>query len=280
MVRISIASGKGGTGKTLVATNLAAVAADALLVDLDVEEPNCHLFFAAKDHSSETVNRKVPFIDKEKCTLCGNCAKVCEFHAIASLPRDILVFEELCHGCGACSRFCPEEAIEERDHPIGEIVRASAEGLGGLVYGKLRIGEAAASNLIKRVKKEIPKEGLTIVDCPPGTACPAVESMRGSDLCVLVTEPTTFGFHDLKLALAVTRRLKLRHAVLINKKGLPGPDVEEFCRKNRITVIGEIPHERRIAEIYSKGELLVSDPKYKVLFRSLMKRLIEEAEGS
>ncbi len=277
MVRIAIASGKGGTGKTLAATNLAAVAGGALLVDLDVEEPNCNLFFSCTEQSREVANRKVPFVNKDRCTLCGNCAKVCEFHAIASLPKEILVFDELCHGCGACSMFCPEEAIEERDHPIGEIVTVDAPGLKGLVYGKLRIGEAMAATLVKQVKKKIPAEGLVIIDCPPGTACPAVESMRGADLCVLVTEPTTFGFHDLKLALAVTKKLKLPHAVLINKKGLPGPDVHGYCKENRIPIIGEIPHERRIAEIYSKGDLLVSDPKYEGLFRSLMGRILQEA---
>jgi len=261
-----------------VATNLAAVAGNALLVDLDVEEPNCHLFFGVKERSREVVNRKVPFIHKEKCTVCGNCAKVCEYHAIAALPKDILVFDEMCHGCGACSRFCPEGAVEERDHAVGEIVIASADGLRALTYGSLRIGEASASTLIKRVKKEIPDDGFTIIDCPPGTACPAVESIRGSDLCVLVTEPTPFGFHDLKLALAVTEKLRLPRVVLINKKGLPGPDVEGFCRQNRIPVIGEVPHERGIAEAYSKGELLVSDPKYERTFKLLLTRLLEEAE--
>jgi MinD superfamily P-loop ATPase len=279
MVRISIASGKGGTGKTLVATNLAAVAGSALLVDLDVEEPNSHLFFRCTGEEGEVVNRKVPFIDKAKCTACGICAKVCEFHAIASLPKDILVFDELCHSCGACSRFCPEEAIEERDHQIGEVVRASAEGLRGLVYGRLRIGEASASALIKRVKKEIPDDGLTIIDCPPGTACPAVESMRGSDLCVLVTEPTPFGFHDLKLALAVTEKLNLPRVVFLNKKGLPGPDVCAFCRENGIPIVGEVRHERRIAEIYSEGGLLLSDPEYERVFRSALARILEEVRG-
>jgi MinD superfamily P-loop ATPase len=278
MVKISVASGKGGTGKTLVATNLAAIAGDALLVDLDVEEPNCHLFFDFKERSRETVNRKVPVIDKEKCNLCGNCAKVCEFHAIASLPKEILVFEELCHGCGACSRFCPEAAIEERDHAIGEIVSGTSKGLRGLIYGDLRIGEATASTLIKRVKKVIPDEGITIVDCPPGTACPAVESMRDSDLCVLVTEPTPFGFHDLKLALAVTKKLGLPHVVLVNKKGLPGPDLNSFCEDSGIPIVAEIPHDRAIARDYSEGRLLISDPVYNQAFRSALNRILEEVQ--
>jgi MinD superfamily P-loop ATPase len=278
MVRISIASGKGGTGKTLVATNLAAVAADALLVDLDVEEPDCYLFFDGKELSREVVSRKVPFVNKKKCTGCGNCAKVCEYHAIVSLPNDVLVFDELCHSCGACSRFCPEGAIEERDHPMGEIIRLGANGLRGLTYGRLRVGEASAATLIKRVKRQLPKGGLTIIDCPPGTACPTVESMRGSDLCVLVTEPTPFGLHDLKLALAVTKKLRLPHVVLVNKTGLPGPNIREFCSENRLPIVGEIPLRREIAETYSEGRLLVRDLGLKRQFESMLERIMEEAE--
>ena len=276
MVRVSVASGKGGTGKTLVATNLAAAAKDALLVDLDVEEPDCHLFFRGPEVSREVVNRKVPFVHEEACIHCGNCAKVCEFHAIVSLPMKVLVFEELCHGCGACSMFCPEDAIEERDHPIGEIVRVRTDGLRGLVYGQLRVGEASAAALIKTVKKSVPNNGLMIIDCPPGTACPAVESMRGSDLCVLVTEPTPFGLHDLKLALAVTRKLRVPSVVLINKAGLPGPDIGRFCSDAGVSVVGEIPMRREIAEVYSDGKLLVYDPEMRVMFDSILRRIMNE----
>jgi len=278
MVRISIASGKGGTGKTLVATNLAAAAEEALLVDLDVEEPNCYLFFDGKELSREVVSRKVPFVHTEKCTYCANCAKVCEFHAIVSLPANVLVFDELCHGCGACSRFCPEGAIEERDHPMGEIIHLSASELRGLTYGRLRVGEASAATLIKRVKMTMPGDGLTIIDCPPGTACPAVESMRGSDLCVLVTEPTPFGLHDLRLALAVTKKLRLPPVVLLNKTGLPGPDIREFCASTGVPIVGEIPIRRAIAETYSEGKLLVRDPGFKRQFESMLERILKEAE--
>ncbi|MGQ9588142.1 MAG: ATP-binding protein [Thermoplasmata archaeon] len=279
MVRISIASGKGGTGKTLVAINLAAVARDAVLVDLDVEEPNCHLFFSCEEESRKVAHRKVPVIDKEKCTQCGNCAKVCEFHAIASLPKEVLVFDELCHGCGACAMFCPEGAIEERDYAIGEIIHARVSGLQGLIYGKLRIGEASAANLIRQVKREIPQDGFTIIDSPPGTACPAVESIRGSDLCVLVTEPTAFGFHDLKLAVATAEKLRLRHVVLINKQGLPGPDVTGYCKERGIPVVGEIPHSKEIARAYSIGSLLVTDRVHAESFGAVLKRLREEVGG-
>lgn len=257
---------------------MAFASGDALLVDLDVEEPNSHLFFVTENETRENAFRKVPFVTKEKCTLCGNCAKVCEFHAIVSLPTETLVFDELCHACGACSRFCPEGAIVERDHPIGEVIRADVPGLRGLTYGKLRVGEASATALVRRVKKEIPTDCLTIIDCPPGTACPAVESMRDSDLCVLVTEPTPFGFHDLKLALAVAKKLRLPHAVFINKAGLPGPDVHEFCAENGISIVGELAFERGIAESYSRGELLASNRRYSSMFKSTLKRINEEAE--
>lgn len=277
ITRISIASGKGGTGKTLVATNLTAVAKDAYLMDLDVEEPNCHLFFGCEESSREVVSRKVPFIHKELCTFCGKCSQVCEYRAIAVLSKDVLVFDELCRGCGACSMFCPEHAIEERDHPIGEILHARAPGIRGLIYGRLSVGEAMATNLIKRVKKACPRDGLVIIDCPPGTACPAVESMRGSDLCVLVTEPTPFGLHDLKLAIDVSKKLKLPHVVLLNKAGLPGPDIKKFCEERNIPIVGEIPIDRKIAETYSEGKLLVSQPELRSLFQAALEKIVREA---
>ncbi len=267
-MRISIASGKGGTGKTLVATNLSAVAEGVLLVDLDVEEPNCHLFFGGEEAARDRAHRPVPVVDSTRCTLCGNCAKVCEFHAIAALPRQVLVFPELCHGCGACSMFCPEEAITEQDHPMGDVVRRENDGRK-LLYGELRVGEASAVPLIREVKARIDTD-RAIIDCPPGTACPAVESMRGSDICVLVTEPTPFGLHDLKLALAVCRKLRLRCGVFVNKQGIPGPDIRGFCKEHGVPVLGELQFSRKIAERYSMGELLTDDRAFRRVFEDLM----------
>ena len=275
-MRVAIASGKGGTGKTLVATNLAAVAGGSLLVDLDVEEPNCHLFYEATSCNSTDFFRPVPRIDKEKCTHCGNCSKVCEFRAIAVLPDDVLTFDELCHSCGACSLFCPEGAITECQHSVGEIQEV-VSGEQELLYGRLRIGEAAPVALIRGVKARIPDARLSIVDCPPGTACPMVESVRGSDLVVLVTEPTPFGLHDLDLAIKVVRRMKLKHAVLVNKQGLAGPDVNAYCRGNGVAVIGEIPFSRAIAEAYSEGQLLVAKDEHRRAFSSILGRITEYA---
>jgi MinD superfamily P-loop ATPase len=263
-----VASGKGGTGKTLIATNLAAVTRDAVLADLDVEEPNCYIFARAESERTEEVFRLVPQIDPSKCTLCGNCRKVCEFHAIAVLPREVMVFEELCHGCGACTMFCPDDAVTEKDHLMGEVIRAEG-GVLDLIYGRLRVGEAAATPLIRRVKKATPDGPIVIMDCPPGTACTAVESIKGADVCVLVTEPTPFGLHDLKLALEVTRKLKVPVAVFINKHGLPGPDIERFCGAHKVPVVGKLPLDRSIAESYSRGELIAGDPRFRAAFTGL-----------
>lgn len=276
--RIAVASGKGGTGKTLVATNLASITEGAVLVDLDVEEPNCYIFAKATSDAAEDVFRPVPVVDPSKCTLCGNCRKVCEFHAIAVLPREVMVFKELCHGCGACSLLCPEGAITEEDHLLGELIRTHG-GVLDLMYGKLRVGEAAATPLIRRVKDAIPKDRFAILDCPPGTACTAVESIKGADLCVLVTEPTPFGLHDLKLALKVTRKLKVPPVVFINKYGLPGPDVGGFCDAHKVPVVGKLPLERGIAETYSRGEMIADDERYSGIFTELRDRILKEVGG-
>lgn len=268
-MRVSVASGKGGTGKTLVATNLAAVADRALLVDLDVEEPNCHIFFTEPEAARREAYRPVPVVDSGRCSLCGVCGRVCEFHAIVVLPKQVMVFPELCHGCGACAMFCPENAISEQDHLIGHIVW-KGDGQRRLVYGELRVGEASSVPLIRKVKSEMPDGAPAIIDCPPGTACPAVESMRGSDFCILVTEPTPFGLHDLKLALEVCDRLRLKRGVFINKQGIPGPDIRRFCEERGVPVLGELRFGKDIAERYSKGELLVDKPEHRQVFEELL----------
>ena len=246
----------------------------ALLVDLDVEEPNCHLFRPGSGEVSEDVFRPVPEVDAAKCTLCGRCGEVCEFHAIVPLAKEVMVFSELCHGCGACTFFCAEEAISEKGHLVGEIVSVS-DGSLDLLYGKLRVGEAMPTHLIREVRRRMPEERDAVIDCPPGTACASVESIRGSDLCILVTEPTPFGFHDLKLAIGVTEMLDVRAAVFINKDGLPGPDIEGFCSERGLPIIGQLPLDRSVAERYSRGELLVSDPAPKAVFESLRDRIKE-----
>ena len=274
-IRIAIASGKGGTGKTLVATNLAAVWKGFALADFDVEEPNCHLFQREPRERPEQVYRPVPKVDVDSCTLCGTCGKVCEFHAIAVLPKKVMVFDELCHACGACSRFCPEGAISEEPHAMGEVISSLGEPFE-LVYGRLKVGEATAVPLIREVKRRLPAGRDFLLDCPPGTACTAVESIRGSDFCVLVTEPTPFGLHDLKLALKVCENLGVKHGVFINKDGLPGPNIAEFCKEAGVPVMGRLPINRDIAVTYSGGSLIVESGLYTEVFDALRAN-IEEA---
>lgn len=274
--RIAVASGKGGTGKTLVATNLAAVCRSATLVDLDVEEPNCHLFFDPGGMRAKQAFRPVPAVDLEKCTFCGKCANVCEFKAIAVLRDNVMVFPELCHGCGACFALCPQKAVSEVEHPIGEVVIVDGGRSPKLLYGRLRVREASAVPLIRQVKKMVPHDGTIIVDCPPGTACTAVESIRGADLCLLVTEPTPFGLHDLGLSLSVTKKLGVPSVVFINKAGLNGPDVGSYCRDRNIRVVGELPYERQIAEIYSKGKLVSCELEYRAVFKALLSTIEQE----
>jgi MinD superfamily P-loop ATPase len=263
--RVAIASGKGGTGKTLVATNLAPLAGDMVLMDLDVEEPDCHVFFSGEAAPSRPVFRPVPSVDEGLCDHCGECARFCEFHAIAVLPKEVMVFDALCHGCGGCELFCPRDAISEVGHLVGEIERVEGDGRT-LLYGRLKVGEASAVPLIKAVKKDLGNRPA-VVDCPPGTACTAVESIRGSDLVVLVTEPTPFGLHDLRLALELTRKLGVLASVFINKEGLPGPNIRAFCEEQSVPVIGALPFDRTIAEAYSRGELL-TDPAHSIALGS------------
>ena len=254
---IAIASGKGGTGKTLVATNLAAAMEDCLLVDLDVEEPNCYVFQKNARESATDVHRLVPRVDASRCTSCGKCAEICEYGAIAVLPtKQVLVFEQICHSCGACPMLCPYRAMDEKDHLVGEMIKSESPAQD-LLYGRLKVGEASAVPLIKAVKREASLDKRAkILDCPPGTACTAVESIEGADLCVLVTEPTPFGLHDLSLAHKVTEALGVPSVVFINKEGLEGADIEAFCSENDIPIIGKLRFERGIAKSYSNGQLL------------------------
>ena len=275
---ISVASGKGGTGKTLVATSLALSLKDkqkVQLLDCDVEEPNDHIFLKPVITESEAVCIPVPEIDENKCTYCGKCTEVCAYHAIAIFAQQVLVFPNLCHGCGACIHLCPEKAINEIGREIGIVERGHANGVD-FAHGKLNVGEAMPTPVIRKVKELINHEGITIIDVSPGTSCPVVESIKGSDFCLLVTEPTPFGLNDLTLAVETVKELKVPCGVVLNRAGTGDSRVEEYCQREDIPMLLTIPLDMEIARLYSRGITLAEGmPQWKGSFTELYDRIQE-----
>lgn len=255
---VAVASGKGGTGKTTVATSLARAlnSGPVQLLDCDVEEPNSHIFLKPRIEKTEPVYTPVPVIDESKCTHCGKCAKVCQFNSLAVLRDQVMVFQNLCHGCGACMLACPENAISEGKREVGIIEIGRADGVE-FAHGKLNIGEAMAPPVIRALKKHLKNGCQVVIDVPPGTSCPVVESVRDADFVLLVTEPTPFGLNDLELAVEMLRVLGLPHAVIINRSGIGDSGVEDYCRREDIPVILKIPFDEEIAKGYSNGIPLV-----------------------
>ena len=278
---ISIASGKGGTGKTLVATSLALALAErhkVQLLDCDVEEPNDHIFLKPTFTEREMASIPVPIIDEGKCTHCGECSRVCVYHALAVLKTKVMTFHELCHGCGACSYFCPEEAIREEPRAIGAIDIGRANGVE-FVRGTLNVGEAMDPPVIRQVKSHVDADEVVIIDASPGTSCPVVEAIKGSDFCLLVTEPTPFGLHDLTLAVGAVRTLGIPFGVVINRSGVNDTLTEEYCRNENISVLMRIPLDIEIAKLYSQGVTLVAGmPQWQERFRELFRKIEEVAD--
>lgn len=255
-ITISVASGKGGTGKTLVATSLARVLAERhpLIIDTDVEEPNAALFLPVSNLQVEPVHRLLPVIDDDMCTYCGICAEVCEFGALTVLPQQVLVFPELCHSCGACAGLCPERAISEENSLIGQVETGSINGMGQLVAGRLNIGESLSPPVIKAAKKKQAGADLTIIDCPPGTTCPMIEAVRDSDYCLLVTEPTPFGKHDLALALEACKLLGVEAGIIINRWQGEDNGIIDLAERFGTPILGYIPFSFELAKAYAQGQ--------------------------
>jgi len=283
---ISVASGKGGTGKTTVAINLALFLEQhsnkkISFLDCDVEEPNAYIFLKPEIAKKTSFGIPIPEIDFDKCNYCGRCGEVCAYNAIVVIKKNVLVFPELCHGCGGCSLLCPQKAITEKDREIGII----EEGLCGSIeffQGKLNVGEPMATPLIKSVKERVAiknenreaDNSVTIIDVPPGTSCPVIEAVKGSDFTILVTESTPFGLNDLKLAVETLRKLGIPFGVVLNRAGLGDESVKAYCSEENISLIAEIPYDRNIAVLYSYGiPMLKEGKKYRALFRKIWEYL-------
>jgi MinD superfamily P-loop ATPase len=261
-MKIAIASGKGGTGKTTLSTNLASYLSEkhkVVLCDLDVEEPNSALFLKTEEIHREIKSKAIPEWNKNTCTLCGNCQKVCNYHAIIQLGDTIMTFPELCHSCYACSELCPTDSLPMIDNEIGVLTHYKSNALD-FVESRLKIGEEQAVPLIKQTLKYIDEkfndEFVIIFDSPPGTSCPVIESVKNADFVILVTEPTPFGFNDVKIAIETMKALKKEFGIVINRDGIGNNDVLNYCQQENIPVLARIPNKRQIAELYSSGELL------------------------
>lgn len=287
--KIAVASGKGGTGKTSVATNLYRLIGeqypvDVILVDCDVEEPNDILFFPQASREYETsVTQEVPAIDVSKCTYCRKCVDYCEFNAILVLPpvKFAEINSSLCHSCGACQVACESDAILTNDHPIGTITHYKDEIGNGIFEGRLKIGSPMQTMVIRSLKREVPDgNAVILLDAPPGTSCPVVETISDADFVILVTEPTPFGLHDLKLMISLVQEIKKPFGVVVNKAGLGNQDIYEFLESERIELLTEIPFNRSYASQYAKADLFNEIPgdiyaAYEKLLQTLsLKKLI------
>jgi MinD superfamily P-loop ATPase len=274
-MNIAIASGKGGTGKTTVAVNLAAVCAtqgvQTAYVDCDVEEPNGHIFLKPVLEPPTAATLPYPVIDSDRCIQCGKCVEICQYNAIVSLTTGVpTVFPEMCHACGGCMYVCPVEAISEKGRTLG-IIETGRAGEIEFIQGTLDIGQVLSPPVIRAVKAQISATDTVFLDCPPGTSCPVITSLSNADFVLLVTEPTPFGLHDLQLAADAVEVLGIPCGVFLNRAGTDSTETESFCVRKGIPILGSLPDDRRIAEAYSRGELIVGAlPEYAVVFEKLL----------
>ena len=274
-MKVAILSGKGGTGKTLLSVNMAAVAKQSTYIDCDVEEPNGHLFLKPSNIKTEAVTVKIPIVDKKICNGCRICTEFCKFNALAFI-NELLIFEDICHSCGGCVLLCPQRALSEKDKTIGYIEKGGSENV--TVYtGILNIGEASGVPIITKLLNETVMDEMTFVDCPPGSACIVMESIKDADYCILVAEPTLFGVHNLNMVYELVKLFNKPHGVVINKY-LDGKNPAEiFCKQNNIKVLGKIPFDNELGTINSSGLIVArEEKKYKELFLGLLQKVSQE----
>ena len=278
-MRLAVASGKGGTGKTTVAVNLALSAGAMQLIDCDVEAPNAAIFLGVEPREIEEVTQQMPVVDADGCDGCGECARFCRYNALAALTDDVLVFPELCRGCGGCALVCPRDAITYDQRRLGAI-ESAASGEITFYRGLLEVGAALAVPVIRALKRRIDPARDAILDAPPGSACPVLETVEGGDYCLLVTEPTPFGLHDLKLAVAAIRSLDVPCGVVINRDGSGDDRVARWCEVEGLPVLLRIPDDRRIAELYADGHTFADALEgWSARFRAMLARIRSEVEA-
>jgi len=285
-MKIAVLSGKGGTGKTLVSVNLASSAKKSTYIDCDVEEPNGHLFFKPKDIISEDINIKIPLTNNNLCNGCRKCVDFCKFNALAYVKNKVMVFDDICHSCGGCMLFCPTKAISEKDKKIGEVQK----GISGdvtVITGMLNTGEASGVPIIKRLLNNDINNGanyieeeLTFIDCPPGSACVVMESIKDADYCILVAEPTTFGVHNLEMVYELVKIFNKQYGVVLNKCMDEDNPAEKFCLKNNIKILGKIPFESELGTLNSNAFIAVREnERYKNMFLNMLQDLIKEVQN-
>ena len=278
-VKIAILSGKGGTGKTLVSVNLASIAEKSVYIDCDVEEPNGHLFFKPEKVREEIISVKIPVINESLCNGCRKCVDFCKFNALAFIKNKPYVFEEVCHSCGGCMLLCPEKAIGEQEKPIGKVQRG-VSGNVSVHTGIMNTGEASGIPIIKNLLNEsiLDKELPVFVDCPPGSACIVMESIKDADYCILVAEPTVFGVHNLKMVCDLVEVFHKPHGVVLNKCLEAENPAEEYCKEHHVTILGRIPFDSKLGTLNSNAKIAVREnDRYRELFSALLNTVIEEA---